>query len=283
MNLFVFLVASLAGLSCLLYALCRLNSSVQFYTKYTMFLCWHLFLGVLVTGVSLLTFTFGDTANMWWWNFFSCFLDAKLLLGVDIEMLNTMDKLGVNEPCVIICNHQTSLDQLPFLRCWAPGRYSILAKNSLKYTLSYGLGCIASGVIFVDRKDAAQAREASKRCVKFLTEEKGKLWVYPEGTRSHQPETDMLPFKKGAFHMAVQAQVPIVAVVFSRYRHMYSSAEKKFDKVKIKVDILPSVSTKGLTAEDVPELTERVRDMMLKRFREISPPFSNNNHKVKSS
>ena len=47
-----------------------------------------------------------------WWNFFSCFLDAKLLLGVDIEMLNTMDKLGVNEPCVIICNHQTSLDQL---------------------------------------------------------------------------------------------------------------------------------------------------------------------------
>ncbi|XP_038066298.1 1-acyl-sn-glycerol-3-phosphate acyltransferase alpha-like [Patiria miniata] len=254
------------------YALCRLSPVAQFYIKYTMFMIWHLVLGLLVTIASLMTFSFGDTANMWWWNFFAYYLSTELLFGVKIQMLNTLDRLGVNEPCVFVINHQTSLDQLPFLKCWAPGRVSILAKKSLKYTLTYGLGCLATGVIFVDRKNTSQARETSERCVKFLKDERGKLWIYPEGTRSKEADTDMLPFKKGAFHIAVQAQVPIVPIVVSRYKSMYSSKDKKFDRVDMKVDVLPSVPTKGLTADDVPDLTENVRDSMLKRFYEISPP-----------
>ncbi|XP_022098438.1 1-acyl-sn-glycerol-3-phosphate acyltransferase alpha-like [Acanthaster planci] len=269
MNLLTLVVFCSAGS----YALCKVNRVAQFYIKYTMFMIWHLILGLLVTIASLLTNSFGDTANMWWWNFFAHYLSFEMLFSVHIEMLNTPDRLGVNEPCVFVINHQTSLDQLPYLKCWAPGRCSILAKNSLKYTLTYGLGCIASGVFFVDRKNPAQARATSDRCVKFLKEERGKLWIYPEGTRSHAPDTDLLPFKKGAFHIAVQAQVPIVPIVVSRYRHMYSSKEKKFDRVDMKVDVLPNVPTKGLTSDDVPELTESVRTSMLKRFHEISPPL----------
>ncbi|GCB83188.1 hypothetical protein scyTo_0023912, partial [Scyliorhinus torazame] len=53
-----------------------------------------------------------------------------------------------------------------------------------------------------------------------------RLWVFPEGTRNH--DGNMLPFKRGAFHLAVQAQVPIIPVVFSSYNDFYNRAEKRF-------------------------------------------------------
>lgn len=47
------------------------------------------------------------------------------------------------------------------------------------------------------------------------------LWIFPEGTRSLKPEPSMLPLKKGAFHLAIQAQVPIVPVVCENYYHLF--------------------------------------------------------------
>jgi 1-acyl-sn-glycerol-3-phosphate acyltransferase len=43
-----------------------------------------------------------------------------------------------------------------------------------------------------------------------------KIWLFPEGTRNKN-YTKMLPFKKGAFAMAISAQVPVIPVVFSPY------------------------------------------------------------------
>lgn len=42
-----------------------------------------------------------------------------------------------------------------------------------------------------------------------------KLWIFPEGTRSKR--VNLLPFKKGAFHIAVQNKLPIVPVIVSPY------------------------------------------------------------------
>jgi lysophosphatidate acyltransferase len=50
------------------------------------------------------------------------------------------------------------------------------------------------------------------------------VFLFPEGTRSHAEEPGMLPFKKGAFHMAVKAQVPIIPIVFGNYSQIYSSS-----------------------------------------------------------
>ncbi|KAL3214445.1 hypothetical protein MRX96_034912 [Rhipicephalus microplus] len=92
--------------------------------------------------------------------------------------------------------------------------------------------------------------------------------VFPEGTRN--PEPKMLPFKKGAFHMAVDCQAPVVPVVLSNYKSFFCCEDKIFNDVchlilyagVIKLTVLPVVSTDGLTLRDVSDLTKRVQSMM---------------------
>lgn len=60
------------------------------------------------------------------------------------------------------------------------------------------------------------------------------LWVFPEGTRSNLPFPDLLPFKKGAFHLAVQAQVPIVPVVCENYNRFFDG-KTRFEAGEVRV------------------------------------------------
>ncbi|XP_033123984.1 1-acyl-sn-glycerol-3-phosphate acyltransferase beta-like, partial [Anneissia japonica] len=93
-----------------------------------------------------------------------------------------------------------------------------------------------------------------------------KIWMYPEGTRTRSLDVDMLEFKKGAFYMAIQAQVPVVPVVMSCYKHMYSTETKTFNKVTVTLIGLPPFETKGLTEDDIPSLIDKVRSSMLSTY-----------------
>jgi lysophosphatidate acyltransferase len=53
-----------------------------------------------------------------------------------------------------------------------------------------------------------------------------KMWVFPEGTRNNTG--NILPFKKGAFHVAIAAQVPVLPVIFSSY-YFLDNNNKQFD------------------------------------------------------
>ena len=54
-----------------------------------------------------------------------------------------------------------------------------------------------------------------------------KVCMFPEGTRNNGP--DLLPFKKGAFHVAIASQTAILPVVVSHY-HFLDSERHVFDK-----------------------------------------------------
>ena len=73
-----------------------------------------------------------------------------------------------------------------------------------------------------------------------------KIWMFPEGTRHHQH--GFLPFRKGAFNIAVQGQFPIIPVVISDYTPFYSKPKRYFrSKGHVIVQVMDPVSTQGVS------------------------------------
>jgi lysophosphatidate acyltransferase len=60
------------------------------------------------------------------------------------------------------------------------------------------------------------------------------IWIFPEGTRASHAEPTLLPFKKGAFHLAIQAQVPVIIVVCENYHHLFDG-KTRFDSGRLRV------------------------------------------------
>ncbi|KAI8068216.1 hypothetical protein BC940DRAFT_299425 [Gongronella butleri] len=175
-------------------------------------------------------------------------------------------------PAVYVCNHQSSLDVLMMASVF-PKMTSVVAKKAIKYYPFLGWFMILSNAIFLDRKNRDSAVKEARQAALDIHRKKTSVWLFPEGTRGRPLEIDMLPFKKGAFYMAVQAQVPIIPIVISNYQNIYNSKAKRFTNGNVKIRVLPPIPTSGVdeSSEAVDRLSNYVRDQMLVALREISP------------
>jgi 1-acyl-sn-glycerol-3-phosphate acyltransferase len=86
---------------------------------------------------------------------------------------------------------------------------------------------------------------------------KVSVLIFPEGTRS--PTDEMLPFKDGAFKLAVETGVPILPIAVAGTRHCMAKKSFLFRRARAKARVLAPVPTEGLTSADVPHLKEKVR------------------------
>ncbi|XP_069630227.1 1-acyl-sn-glycerol-3-phosphate acyltransferase alpha isoform X1 [Haliaeetus albicilla] len=171
------------------------------------------------------------------------------------------------QPYVVVSNHQSSLDLLGMMEV-LPDRCVPIAKRELLYMGAVGVACWLGGIIFIDRKRTHDAISVMAEAAHTMLSQDVRVWVFPEGTRNHSGS--MLPFKRGAFHLAVQAQVPVVPIVISSYQHFYSKRERRFTAGQCVIQVLPPLPTRGLGPADVPALTERVRTAMLEAFEALS-------------
>ncbi|KAB2578503.1 Phospholipid/glycerol acyltransferase [Lasiodiplodia theobromae] len=179
------------------------------------------------------------------------------------------DEYLLERPAVFVGNHQTELDVL-MLGCIFPKYCSVTAKKSLKYTPFLGWFMTLSKSVFIDRGNSKTARAAFDGAANFMKNEKQSVYIFPEGTRSYADGPELLPFKKGAFHLAVQAQVPIVPIVVANYSNVLSLKKKIFNSGVVPVKVLPPIPTKGLTAADVDRLTTETRESMLRTLQELA-------------
>jgi len=193
----------------------------------------------------------------------------KLLMaattGVTFEIVDPKDTLGKTRPAVFIANHQSELD-VAMLGASFPKYCSMTAKSSLKKTPFLGWFMILSGAIFINRANSKDARQAMSGASNEIRSKRQSVYMFPEGTRSYSKEPVLLPFKKGAFHLAVEAQVPIVPIVVANYSHVLWVRGLVFRSGNIPIRILDPISTKGLTTADVDELTRSTRELMLKEL-----------------
>lgn len=211
---------------------------------------------------------------------------GKIMIGVEFVIEGDGKEILENtRPAVIVGNHQTELDLL-MLGSMFPTGCSVTAKKSLARTPVLGWFMLLSGTVFIDRADRSQAMKAFETAAKVMKERKQCVFMFTEGTRSYSDEPMLLPFKKGAFHMAVQGQVPIVPAVTENYSYVLNVKKKRFNAGKIRIrgktefygqrhstnafTVLPPISTKGKTAADVDALLQETREAMLKALHEMA-------------
>lgn len=170
--------------------------------------------------------------------------------------------------CVVLINHQSSLDLCVLAELWPVlQRCVVISKKEILYLGPFGLACWLWGTIFIDRLKVTEAQNTINSTADTINLKKAKLCLFPEGKR--HSGTMLLPFKKGAFHVAIASQVPIQPVVVSRY-YFLNDKLKKFDSGTSYITILPAIPTKGLTKEDIPKLMETTYDAMNEKFMETS-------------
>ncbi len=131
------------------------------------------------------------------------------LTGVELAV-DGEEHLWSSRPAVFIFNHQSGLDSILMAKLVQRDVVGI-AKKELESTPIVGPLMKAAGVVFVDRGDRNKAIEAMRPAVEAMREGLSVV-IAPEGTRSASNKIGR--FKKGAFHMAMAAGVPIVPVVF---------------------------------------------------------------------
>lgn len=136
--------------------------------------------------------------------------------------------------------------------------------------LTNNLTVALSKTVFINRSSRSSAVAAMSQAAETMHKEQQSVYIFPEGTRSYANTPTLLPFKKGAFHLAIQAQVPIVPVVVANYSNVLDMKRKIFNAGKIPVSILKPVETKGLTKDDVDGLVQRVQDDMAQELVRIS-------------
>ena len=158
----------------------------------------------------------------------------RFTTGVSFEIEDPYDYLGSTRPAVFIGNHQTELDVL-MLGAMFPKYCSVTAKSSLRRTPVLGWFMSLSGTVFIDRANSSSARNAMAGAAEEMQRQRQSVYMFPEGTRSYSKEPELLAFKKGAFHLAVQAGVPLVPVVVANYSNVLHIKSWRFNSGTIPV------------------------------------------------
>ena len=150
----------------------------------------------------------------------------RVTTGIRFSIVSGAEHL-YTRPCVIIGNHQSELDVL-LLGAIFPPYCSVTAKSSLKLVPFLGWFMALSGTVFIDRSNRQDALKAFEKAAEEMRRERQTVFIFPEGTRSYAKEPTLGAFKKGAFHLAIRAGVPVVPVVAGCYWGVLGVGERRF-------------------------------------------------------
>jgi putative phosphoserine phosphatase/1-acylglycerol-3-phosphate O-acyltransferase len=190
----------------------------------------------------------------------SVFADlASALIGLNLRIKGE-HHLWSHRPAVFLFNHQSNVDMVIVARLLRRD-ISGIGKKEIGDIPLIGRILEYSGVVLIDRKDHDKAVEAMAGLVDTMRVEGKSVCISPEGTRSITPK--LAPFKKGAFHLAIQAGVPVVPIVIHNSVDVMPKGSPIYHPATVDVEVLPPVDTSGWKSETVDEHVEHVRNMYL--------------------
>jgi putative phosphoserine phosphatase/1-acylglycerol-3-phosphate O-acyltransferase len=185
---------------------------------------------------------------------------ATAITGVDLEVEGEKN-LWVARPCVFIFNHQSKADVMIMAKLIRRDMGGV-AKKEVRDVPIIGKLMEWAGTVFVDRADGKSAIKAMEPLIDAIRVEGKSICISPEGTRSLTPKLE--PFKKGAFHLAMQAGVPIVPVVIHNATDVAPKNEFVMRPATVRVTVLPPVDASGWSVRTMNSHVRDVRNMFLR-------------------
>jgi 1-acyl-sn-glycerol-3-phosphate acyltransferase len=190
----------------------------------------------------------------------------RLVLGWRVEA-EGIERLTRSSPAVYLANHQSNMDLVVHGAVY-PRRCVVVGKKELALIPFFGWFFRAAGNIFIDRSNRTRALESLRAGAARARSEGLSVWLFPEGHRNSGPT--LLPFKKGAFHIAIAAQAPLVPLVSEPVSTLFDGRRFLTRPGTIRIRVLPEIPTTGLREEDVDALAEQARAAMQQAFDDLA-------------
>jgi 1-acyl-sn-glycerol-3-phosphate acyltransferase len=183
---------------------------------------------------------------------------------IDLEGFSIFESTS---PAVVIANHQSALDTATWGSFFPRGNVAVGKKEIAKIPF-FGWLWRATNNILVDRKNPQSARESLALAARRIRDEKLTVWILPEGHRGQGAE--MLPFKKGAFHLAIAAQVPVIPMATEPMGTVLDASRWMARPGTIRIRVLPPIPTAGMTEKDVEKLLQTSREALDRVRRDLT-------------
>jgi 1-acyl-sn-glycerol-3-phosphate acyltransferase len=166
--------------------------------------------------------------------------------------LEAIDPRG---PYVMMSNHQSVFDIAAIVASW-PDRFRFVAKRELTWVPFFGWALALGGHVIIDRGRRERAVKSLERAARQVRDGTTVI-IFPEGTRS--PTGELTELKSGGFHLALQAQVPVLPVTVSGSRRITPKSSLRIESGEILIRYGRPIATAGLGVEDRQVLKDRVR------------------------
>lgn len=166
-----------------------------------------------------------------------------------------VENFATTQPDIVVANHSSWFD-IPALATTIPKRVRFVAKKELGFPI-FGHAWKAAGHISIDRQDRSSAIQSLEHAGEVLRSDNSSVVIFPEGTRSPTPQ--MLPFKKGAFMLAVHTGVEIIPTAIVGAHDVLPRSRWRLRKRPIIVRFGEPIPTTGFGPHNRDDLVVLVR------------------------
>ena len=179
--------------------------------------------------------------------------------GIDM-VVKGEEHLWSSRPCVFIFNHQSACEVFLCGRLIRRDIFGI-AKKEARAKPVVGIVMDLMGTVFIDRDNPAGAIASMRPAINALKGGRSML-IAPEGTRS--PDGRLRPFKKGAFHVAMTARVPLVPILFHDSGKRLHPGSGIARPGLVHVTVLPPIPTTKWKASELDRRVDEVHRLFAK-------------------
>jgi 1-acyl-sn-glycerol-3-phosphate acyltransferase len=221
-------------------------------------LCFLLVSVVAIGSVGLLAAPLASTFPRLWGRTVLAILGVRVTFVGEERLADIRaGRVGPSWPCVMVTNHQSTLD-VPLAGLLGPRYPLVMGKAELRYLPVFNLLWWAIGQRFVERGNRDAARATVDSFVRALRRRPRAVLLAPEGTRTLDGTVG--PFKRGAFRIAAEAQVPIVPFTIEGAFDLMPKGRAWCPPGEVLLTVHAPIDTTGWRAEDAGAHADAVRE-----------------------